>query len=315
MNRNRTVIIAYHANCIDGFTSAWIARRAMLAQGYEVDTHAMTYEQVSYDDLRGNITSLVPHAVHIVDFSLPKHFLLGLASEFPQVHFLTLDHHKTAFEDWNPEGELDSESVYEYLGANNNVIINMGRSGAGMCWEYYYPELEVPPLVKFVQDWDLWRFNYGDVTKEVNAYLKSIPKTFNAWESIYLEMRDPDTISIIRVEGKNLLAKQQAEIDALVYLARKTLVPLGGHPAYYVHTSLDLASVVGNTICAKHPEYITIMWDLESLHGTATQFSLRSTGSIDVSKVARFYGGGGHKNAAGFTLPTLEALNLIQELI
>ncbi|HEY7213306.1 MAG TPA: DHHA1 domain-containing protein, partial [Thermoanaerobaculia bacterium] len=30
--------------------------------------------------------------------------------------------------------------------------------------------------------------------------------------------------------------------------------------------------------------------------------SLRSRGEVDVEKIARHYGGGGHRNAAGFTL-------------
>jgi nanoRNase/pAp phosphatase (c-di-AMP/oligoRNAs hydrolase) len=32
-------------------------------------------------------------------------------------------------------------------------------------------------------------------------------------------------------------------------------------------------------------------------------FSLRSVGDFDVSAIAKIYGGGGHKNAAGFTVP------------
>ena len=35
------------------------------------------------------------------------------------------------------------------------------------------------------------------------------------------------------------------------------------------------------------------------------QFSLRSEGEFDVSAVAQQYGGGGHRNAAGFNAATL----------
>jgi len=31
--------------------------------------------------------------------------------------------------------------------------------------------------------------------------------------------------------------------------------------------------------------------------------SLRSRGEVDVEKIARHHGGGGHRNAAGFTMP------------
>jgi nanoRNase/pAp phosphatase (c-di-AMP/oligoRNAs hydrolase) len=35
------------------------------------------------------------------------------------------------------------------------------------------------------------------------------------------------------------------------------------------------------------------------------QYGLRSIGDFDVSMVAQAFGGGGHKNAAGFQLPYL----------
>lgn len=41
------------------------------------------------------------------------------------------------------------------------------------------------------------------------------------------------------------------------------------------------------------------------------KFSLRSKGDLDVSTIATFYGGGGHKNAAGFT----EKLDILDEII
>jgi nanoRNase/pAp phosphatase (c-di-AMP/oligoRNAs hydrolase) len=40
-------------------------------------------------------------------------------------------------------------------------------------------------------------------------------------------------------------------------------------------------------------------------YDTAThrEFSLRSLGDFDVSEIAKEFGGGGHKNAAGFKVP------------
>jgi hypothetical protein len=45
------------------------------------------------------------------------------------------------------------------------------------------------------------------------------------------------------------------------------------------------------------------------------QFSLRSIGDIDVSRIAKLYGGGGHKNAAGFRMPTPEGRRLIDSIL
>lgn len=46
------------------------------------------------------------------------------------------------------------------------------------------------------------------------------------------------------------------------------------------------------------PKFAACYWDTPK----GRTFSLRSIGDFDVSAVAAGYGGGGHRNAAGFTL-------------
>ncbi len=43
--------------------------------------------------------------------------------------------------------------------------------------------------------------------------------------------------------------------------------------------------------------------------------SLRSKGKVDVSKIALFFGGGGHKRAAGFTTPSRDSKEIIENII
>ena len=317
--RAKRILVAYHDKCIDGFTSAWIAKRAMEAAHCEVFLIAMNYEQKYYDLLRNTTIALEVDAVHIVDFSLPKHFLLGLGHELLNVHILTLDHHKTAFENYlpsfNPEHPPAIQQRWRQENTDIEVILNMHLSGAGMCWKYYFPETDVPLLVQYVQDWDLWQFNFGDVTRAINAYLTNKDKYFDVWETIHMGLAHNFTRTAMIEEGSKLLRVQKKEVDHIVYQARKANRTFLKHPAFYVRTSLELASPVGNAICTANPEAIAIMWDVESLKGPTTQFSLRSVGDIDVSEAAKLFGGGGgHKNAAGFTLGTLDALDLIREM-
>ena len=46
-----------------------------------------------------------------------------------------------------------------------------------------------------------------------------------------------------------------------------------------------------------------------------TQFSLRGDGSVDVSAIAKSFGGGGHHNAAGFQLSLEEGRNLVDSIL
>ena len=51
------------------------------------------------------------------------------------------------------------------------------------------------------------------------------------------------------------------------------------------------------------PPFAACYWDTPE----GRVFSLRSVGNFDVSEIAKKYGGGGHKNAAGFRIPTKES--------
>jgi nanoRNase/pAp phosphatase (c-di-AMP/oligoRNAs hydrolase) len=67
--------------------------------------------------------------------------------------------------------------------------------------------------------------------------------------------------------------------------------------------SNSLISDVGGYLAEIHPPF-AIVW---SEHGTHRRYSLRSRGQVDVSKLAsKFNHGGGHPNAAGFSLPISE---------
>lgn len=57
-----------------------------------------------------------------------------------------------------------------------------------------------------------------------------------------------------------------------------------------------LISEVGNKLCQGHP-YSMVYFDKDNMH----HVSLRSDEhGLDVSEIAKTYGGGGHKHAAGF---------------
>ena len=72
-------LIAYHANCIDGFTSAWVAHTALASKGVsEITLLPMQYNDDSYAELETLIGRLKPTSLTVVDFSLPLDILDAL---------------------------------------------------------------------------------------------------------------------------------------------------------------------------------------------------------------------------------------------
>ena len=72
-----------------------------------------------------------------------------------------------------------------------------------------------------------------------------------------------------------------------------------GKRALAVNYALSLNSDIGNAI-QKKGYHLGIIWQQR---GEKIIVSLRSTNSIDSSKIAQRFGGGGHKKAAAFRLP------------
>ena len=46
----------------------------------------------------------------------------------------------------------------------------MGKSGARLAWEFFQPDAPIPDLVRFVEDRDLWNWQYPDSA----AYLAAL---------------------------------------------------------------------------------------------------------------------------------------------
>lgn len=259
----------YHGNCADGFGAAWVVWAAL---GPQVEFHAGVYNQPPPD--------VTGRDVFIVDFSYKRPVLLGMAAVAK--HITILDHHKTAAEDLQ-----DLPPGIENLFA----IFNMDRSGAMLTWEHFHGREEPPLLLKHIEDRDLWRFALPG-TREVQANVFSYPYLFDVWDALML--RPIDTMI---AEGRAIERKHQKDVAELLKVTTRRMV-IGGHEVPianlpYIHVS-DAAHEL-----AKGEAFAGCYWDTPK----GRVFGLRSTDTgVDVSEVAKGYGGGGHRNAAGFTV-------------
>jgi len=298
-------LIAYHANCIDGFTSAWVAHKALASKGVsEITLLPMQYNDDSYAELETLIGRLKPTSLTVVDFSLPLDILDALHRFHPNVGVTILDHHKTAYERYFPTINYSSGKVMsEYKhGAYN--IIDPNKSGAWICWTHFFPEKEVPRIIKYVQDYDLWRFEYGEDTKYINMYLRQELKTkypLKAWDEAHIDLENSRRLEHILTEGRKLLERFTSEAENISDKAAP--IQILGNIGLTVNCPPEYASFVGNKLAAKCGSYgATFSIDIDN---NEIKWSLRSIGEYDVTEIAEYYGGGGHKNAAGFTTPLI----------
>jgi len=256
----------YHGNCADGFTAAWVAHHAF---GGEIDLHPGVY-QAPPPDVSGRV-------VYLVDFSYKRPVLEAMREQASQI--VVLDHHKTA------EADLRDLPGIE-------TVFDMNRAGARIAWDYWNPGKEPPRPLLHVEDRDLWRFALP-YTREIQANIFSHPYEIPVWD----ELMAADPLKLAE-EGKAIERKHFKDVNELVRVVTRRMligsynVPIANLP--YIHVS-DAAHLL-----AKGEPFAGCYWDTPK----GRVFGLRSTDEgLDVSEIAKLYGGGGHRNAAGFTVP------------
>ena len=261
-------LVIYHGNCQDGFTAAWAVWKAHK----DWEFYPGKYQETPPD--------VTDRSVYFVDFSYKRPVILEMAAKAKDITIL--DHHKTA------EADLVD------LPPNVFVDFNMDKSGARLAWEHFQSRF-VPELVKHVEDRDLWRFHYPD-TKAFSAALFAEEYNFVTWD-LWNQKIEAEGVGWAVQSGEAILRKQAKDINEL--LQNKFRLSIGGTEVWVANLPYTLCSDAGHILAQGEPFGATFYLD-----GTSAIFSLRSTDDgIDVSEIAKKYGGGGHKHAAGFKVP------------
>lgn len=303
-------LVIYHANCADGFTAAWAVRQAMDAD-FHPAVHGAAPPDVAHRD------------VVLVDFCYPPAVLQELRKKARSV--LVLDHHKSAEADLPAcaSGALDALTVFRmdapewtapkswqyFQGcvyqdqcegapyANVYALFDMNRSGAGIAWDFFHPGVSRPELIDHVEDRDLWRFALSG-TREIQAAVFSYPYEFDVWDLLATT-----PMETLRAQGVAIERKHHKDVAELVQVAKRHMV-IGHYNVPVASLPYTLASDAGH-LMAKGQPFAACYYDKDG----GRVFSLRSTEQgVDVSEVAKLYGGGGHARAAGFTVPRTHEL-------
>lgn len=273
---NPVPLCLYHADCVDGFTSAWVVFHALKGQ---VELRPAKYGDPPPD--------VVGRDVYIVDFSYSLKVMMGLIKE--ATHVKILDHHKTAEkalgvllvdrDDTRVSGEFD-----------------MHRSGAGLCWDHLMGGRPRPNLVRYVEDRDLWRFALP-WSREVSAFIGSFDQTIQQWDRIAAGLEQPKVLGDCVLEGAGIDRQHRRTVAQLAREYRRRVV-IAGTEVWAVNAPHVYASDLGHLLSQGEP-FAAVYWDTPA----GRVFSLRSNpGGADVAEVAQLFGGGGHARAAGFTV-------------
>lgn len=306
-------VVLYHSNCADGFMSAYLCYLYHQRINKPCEFIAVNYNQPSPEGLEGK-------DVMIVDFSYSVQELEKIALIANRV--VLLDHHKGAADQYGGYGQKFLTFVSDTkpeLGEKKALLWLIEElSGCGIVMAYLDSSLqqfpEVPNfcrneriqfLISRIQDRDLWRFEFGEESKVVHQMLTSQPYSFELMDKIVFEET--------QTEFNLRFAKAQAALDYKKQLVAKwskhfDYAVFQGHTIKMINCPSDFSSDIGEATSLGEPFVLMYAVSRDRVY-----CSLRShaDSQIDLTQVAKPFGGSGHLHAAGFSIPVQQLPNLL----
>jgi oligoribonuclease NrnB/cAMP/cGMP phosphodiesterase (DHH superfamily) len=260
--------VIYHASCLDGFASAYVFWLKYKNENIE-------FIPAHYGDAVPNIED---SAIYMVDFSYKKDTVLQLMLQGNIVWHI--DHHKTAITEL-----IDVPNLQRWC--------DVEQSGCALAWSFVFPDAPLPPLLKRIQDRDLWRFEYMD-TKAICAGLYLKKWDFNLWHTYMYEMEELAEIGGIIIDMDNVEIERIIKREIPIVVDGEIVIGYSCPPKYI--------SEVGNRASIDKP-YSISYYDIAEKRVYSLRSNKNNPEAVDVSEIASKFGGGGHKHAAGFSVP------------
>lgn len=265
----KNIVILYHGGCSDGFGAAWAAWKKFGNRASYIPVH---HGEPPPKNVKNR-------TVYLVDFMYPEKELKNLIDGNARV--TGIDHH------------LKSKKT---IRLTEDFRYDLSHSGAVLAWKYFHPKKPVPKLLQYIEDVDLWKFKLPHVKKLMPYWYTFVERNFAAWSKFARDLENKEKRNKYITLGKSLLRYKEQLIKEII-ADRAYPVLFAGRKVFAVNSPV-FESEIGHALCKKKPPF-AVIWRQK---GDTVRVSLRSNGKFDVNKLADRYGGGGHPEAAGFSL-------------
>jgi hypothetical protein len=277
------VTCVYHDADFDGICSAAIVNHWCQEQKIPVDFIGADYNRLPAD-------LPTDHAVIMVDFSLPVEQMRKLPL------LVWIDHHKTAMEaadqaGFNPSGRRDTK-----------------KAGCELTWEFLFPNHAMPDAVQLLGRWDVWDhanpevepFQFGMRSMRING------PTDDEWFPLLLGVSSE--VNKILSRGRVVCSHLDGTYRIIGRLAHTLpegwFLPSGSEVSMPSIPTVALNVPVHGSPQFKYCPRPAALLVAYGYNGTQWKVSLYAgpdaPADLDCGAIAKVFGGGGHKGAAGF---------------
>ncbi len=266
----------YHKSDLDGHCSGAIVKRAYPnCECVGVDYND-TLESLGYAFEVGD-------KVFVVDFRFNEKDMEWLNFN-TELHWI--DHHKTSIDRAHETGFL----------SYGGQLLEIGRAGCELTWEYLN-ESKMPETVLLLGRYDVWDhadkrvlpFQYG-----MREHEDTLPES-KIWQPLFND-DDGSMVEKITERGKLILAYQDKQ-NAIYAKGMSYEGKIEGLRAIIMNKAYANSKAF-DAVYDPEKHDIMVLFGIKKDEYKYTLFADKD--NIDVSAIAKKYGGGGHKGAAGF---------------
>lgn len=229
--------------------------------------------------------------IFVVDFSFQPFEIMEQIAD--KANLIWLDHHKTAMK--NAE-----DRNFTPLG-----IRDMRLSGCELTWMYLAPEKKVagksipekmPKAIQYLGRYDVWdHTNKNTLPFQYGCRMENTdPNNQEFWTNLFFTDDEHERI----IKNGKIILEYQRQQDEMYIKSRGFEVELEGLKMIACNVGLRNSQLFDSAYDADKHDAMMIFCMLPNRKWTVSMYTSKE--GIDVSDVAKKYGGGGHKGAAGF---------------
>ncbi len=272
-----TKSICFHHNDPDGHSSGAIVKYAL--------GDVVTLIESDYDGtpIPWNMVEEAEQII-VTDFSFSVEDMTRLAEGR---ELIWIDHHRSAMAEF--EGIAD-----DWPG-----LRDLSEAACVLTWKHFFPERDVPRAIVLIGDRDIWRWAEEDTGPFNESLYNHNYKADQAdfWKPLFAD--DAPILEKMIKEGALLRRVKLKGVDHTME-ARSFEVEFEGYQTLAINTRGN--GDIGNYGRDRGYEIVYTYADKMQVDGLTTVVTLFSN-KIDVSVIAKSYGGGGHACASGFSFP------------
>lgn len=276
----------YHNRDLDGFCSGAIMKF------YNSETVLIGHDYGKEFDF----SKLDGSPVIMADISMPMDHMCKVA-ESCDAHFTWIDHHISAIKDY----EEFTGNHYPFC----ETVFDTSIAACEGTWKHLFPNKLMPLAVILLGEYDSWRNkNIDRWNNMILPFQYGMRLRCDSVDSFDLELFIDDDLCLDIIEEGKLILKYQQSQNAIA--CRSSFeVEFEGLRAICLNQG-GANSVVFDSVYDESKHDIMIPFSFNGRNYKASIFTTKD--DIDCSALAKKYGGGGHKKAAGFIFKDLDIL-------